>query len=203
MLRNFKHPILPGIILISLGLLFLLNSFFDYNFFSLVFSLWPLLLIWAGWSIISNARSGPKDQEFASGHGSAEYSNSDPDIRPADMKLVSILGSTSEKIFSKNFQGGSATSILGDVHLNFSEIDFEPGERSIYATSIIGDINITLPKNFGFAISSSTVIGDLKIFGQKAEGIFRSLNYRSENYDSAPKKIRLVTTLIIGDTFIR
>ncbi|MFC1493470.1 cell wall-active antibiotics response protein LiaF, partial [candidate division KSB1 bacterium] len=115
---------------------------------------------------------------------------------------INLIGNTSIRFTSKNFQGGDGTSIIGDTHINLSEIDFPPGEKTIRLTNIIGDIHITLPKDFAVKARGNAIIGKIKIYDEIEDGFFRNVFYRSDNYSEQEKRLHIDVSSIIGDIFL-
>jgi len=191
-----------GIVLVGLGVIFLFGD----NFFDFLVSLWPLFLIAIGWKILRDTKKDQAKHDYEDSNKSSSEKGSPKDFSSESQDdrfdHSAIIGDTSIRITTKNFQGGNASSVIGDIHVNFSEIDFDKGERDMRFSTVIGDSNITLPKDFAFYITGNSVIGNIHIFGQKAEGFFRNLSYKSQNYDSKEKKIKIFVSSVIGDIHI-
>lgn len=206
--KKDKNKII-GLVLFGLGVIFLLGV----NFIDFLFTLWPLILIAIGWKILRDTKRVRSKHDYEDSNRSSEDS-SKPSYEQKSSRGFStestddrfdhsaFIGDTSIRITTKNFQGGNASSVIGDIHVNLSEIDFEPGERYLRFSTVIGDSNITLPKDFAFNITGSSVIGDIHIFGQMAEGIFRNLSYKTQNYSTEEKKIKIFVSSVIGDIHI-
>lgn len=195
-----------GVILVGLGIIFLVEILFGSNLFDFLISLWPLILIVIGWKILRDAKRSQRKHEYEDeGKSSFEEKSSKGFSKESEEDRFAhsaIIGDTSIRLTTKNFQGGNASSVIGDIHVNLSEIDFDSGERKLRFSTVIGDSNITMPKDFAFNITGSSVIGDIHIFGQKAEGLFRNLSYKSQNYDTAEKRIKIFVSSVIGDIHI-
>ncbi|MFC1477294.1 cell wall-active antibiotics response protein LiaF [candidate division KSB1 bacterium] len=194
-MRDTRAFVVGGI-LIFFGIMLVIDSTLGLDF---ILDLWPLILVYIGWQIIRRAQASIGDKNKA-----AEQEKTDiPEGLPTDMlHQTSFIGDTSIRITSQQFQGGTITSFFGDIHLNLSEIDVSDVEKPIKITSIIGDVNITLPKDFTFRIRGNSVIGDIYILGQKTGGIFRHLAYRSEGYTGSDKKLLITVSSLIGDMHI-
>jgi len=195
-----------GLVLVGLGVIFLMEILFGSNLIDFLFTLWPLILIAIGWKILRDTKHNQTKHEYEDANKSSSKKKSSKDFSTESQEdrfdYSVFIGDTSIRITTKNFQGGNASSVIGDIHVNLSEIDFAPGERNLRFSTVIGDSNITLPKDFAFNITGSSVIGDIHIFGQKAEGIFRNLSYKSQNYDAEEKKIKIFVSSVIGDIHI-
>ncbi|MCP4725513.1 MAG: cell wall-active antibiotics response protein [bacterium] len=190
---------IAGFILISLGIIFILKEFIGFNLFGLIGDLWPLVLIFVGWYILK--RSRPSGEE-TSNEEQQETKQADSEKGYDTITGINLIGDTSIRFTSKNFQGGNGTSIIGSTHINLSEIDFPPGEKEIKLTNIIGDIHITLPKDFAIKARGNTVIGKVKIYDDISEGFFRNVFYRADNYSKQEKRLHIDVSSIIGEIFI-
>jgi len=202
-MRNNRSFIF-GLILISLGILIIVRITFGVNVIGILISLWPLLLIVIGWQIIRNARRPRAREERADTADTvtAPGGFDMPEGLPADViRHSSVIGDTSMRLTSRNFKGGSVSSVIGDIHLNLSGIDFPAGEKMINVSGIIGDVNITLPKDLYVHVRGNSVIGDIYLLGQKTGGFFRHLTYQSEGYAAAGKRLYITISLVIGDIY--
>jgi len=199
--RNFAI----GVILIAFGFLFILEEIFDVDIFDVIFSLWPLLLILAGWYLIKKTnKSRPERPAGTPGDSQAGEIplGESTGMLYESLHESSFIGDTSIRVTSKDFKGGSVRNIIGDIHLNLSEIDTKSGEKTIYVSGVIGDINITLPKDFVYRVRGNSILGDISIVGQKTGGIFRHLAFRSDGYSHGEKQLNITASLVIGDIHI-
>lgn len=106
---------------------------------------WPVLLIAVGaWLVLRPARvvSGRSDVEGPRIDVTAVFE--DRTVRSAAIAL----------------QGGSLTSIFGDVDLDLR--DAEPdGDATVDVTAIFGDVDLTVPADWRVLVSASTLFGDV------------------------------------------
>lgn len=132
--KQDRHKIL-GVIFVGLGIVFLAEILFGSNLFDFLISLWPLILIVIGWKILRDAKRSHRKHEFEDSSKSSfkEKSSSGFSTESEDDRFdhSAFIGDTSIKLTTKNFKGGNASSIIGDIHVNLSEIDFNNGERNL------------------------------------------------------------------------
>lgn len=204
--RDNKSKII-GYILLGLGIVYLFGIFLDLNLVESIFSLWPIILILIGWQIIKSGKRSRSQKNIVEEQDVlVSPDESGPEASSGNgfdrIEQSSIIGDTSVRMVTKNFQGGNASGILGDIHINLSEVDIQNKDKTLRISTVIGDTNLTLPQNFSFEISASSVIGEIKIFGQLAEGFFRNLSYKSKDFDSSDKRLRIIVSSVLGDIHI-
>ncbi|MFC1729091.1 cell wall-active antibiotics response protein LiaF [candidate division KSB1 bacterium] len=194
-----NRSLVIGVILIAAGFIVILEKIFDIGIFSIIFNLWPLLLILVGWQIIKRAKdSSKRSAENTTGEKYPGHEGVETD----SLNQSSFIGDISTRVFSKNFTGGNVSGFIGNIHLNLSEIDVTEGEKTVNVSGIIGDINITVPKDFAYRIRGNSIVGDIHILGEKTGGIFRHLSFRSDGYSEAEKQLNINVSLVIGDIHI-
>ena len=166
-----------GMLLISIGLIFLIARVFGVNPWSI---LWPLLLMGLGvWMLLSRRHIPP---------GTSVSHRFMGDIRREGAWQVS---DEEFRIF------------IGDVDLDMTQAKIPAGETTIHIFGFISDVNIYLPKNAGITISSSGFITEVKVVDRKQEAFFGPVRFTSDNYETAKQKIRLETTFFIHEVNVK
>jgi len=180
-----------GIVIIIIGVLFLLDEFRLLD----VGELWPLAIIALGMWMIIKARSR-RNGDSSHDHGFGDQTF----ISDTDNVLQSnTFGDVKVTINSKDFKSGEIRTIFGDVKVDLTKLDIKEGEQALRLNTIFGDIKISAPKELPLLIYSSNTAGDLKIFDEKRSGWRQTMTYKSENYDTATKKLKIITGQIFGD----
>ena len=117
-----------GTILIAIGL------------FSLLPSVWPLLLVALGAYILFN-----KDHH----HSFSFEKASDPNVEHTDfIDDVSIFGGNKKTYTSTNFKGGKITAIFGGGEINFSSCFLADGKNILDILTIFGGYEIRVPDDW-------------------------------------------------------
>ncbi len=136
-------------ILIALGIYFLTTSrsktagtiLVAIGLFSLLPSLWPLLLVALGAYILLK-----KDHQSHNGHfeetsgSTTEHTNFIDD--------VSIFGGNKKTYTSTNFEGGKITAIFGGGELNLSSCFLAEGKNILDILTIFGGYEIRVPEDW-------------------------------------------------------
>ena len=90
-------------------------------------------------------------------------------------------------------------SWIGDLRLDLTQAHIGEGERAIGLFSLIGDVDIFVPRSLPVAVEVSNVIGKISLPGKKADGFFRWLSFTSTDYSLAQGRARIRVRSIIGD----
>ncbi len=195
-----------GLIIVSFGVLFLLDNLHVLDFGDFISDYWPLLLVLIGLRMIiarnrnedtaaeKSEPSAPRPENFSSSTTSSGNSSSQQYFNESK-----FIGDTWLKLNTEDFTGGTASSFIGDTHLDFSEVSVKSGEKTVHISGFIGDVKITPPKKVPFMLNVNTTIGDIRIFENTYEGLVQSKVYKSPEYDTAPARIRLQVSKFIGD----
>lgn len=170
-----------GLILIIAGLLFLLNNFHIEIFGAIPF--WSLVLIGFGVYLIYRAMRKERISDSA-------------------MNDFKIFGDTRNDNVTGVFDGADISHFIGDTELNLVNAELKPGVNQITLSSFIGDIRIFVKRDTAVKIHGSNLIGDLRFFDIKREGIGNSFTEQTPNFDTASSKIEITGSSFVGDITI-
>ena len=156
-------------VLIFVGVVSLLNRYFDLHLWRIIF---PALLILLGvWLVFSpTARERFTFTHFA------------------------ILGDV-----EMNSQNEHILMGIGDAKLDLGEISLDPGEYEMKITALIADVTVRSSADIGLWISSTSLITDAKVFGEEETDILYPFEYVSENYNGADTKVKLLVGSAISE----
>lgn len=199
-----QRSLWPGLILLILGILFLLDNLEVASFGHIVRTYWPLILIIIGTSILFRRRL-PALESHEPQFGSTASASSDTarasqsETSSDTISETSVFGNISVKSVSKNFRGGTLSTVFGSIDVNLTSAELAPGEQHLGANSVFGSVHITLPKDIGLYVRSSCLFGDMTIMNQKRGGIASEIVFKSDNYDTAAKKLNISASQVFGD----
>ncbi len=111
----------------------------------------------------------------------------------------STFGEMNLVLTSKNFQGGLINTVFGEVEIDASSIELAPGEQVLRIHTVFGGMGISLPKGSAVRVTAHTSFGDLRVMNVYKNGIFQQIEYKTDGYDSAGKKLRLIVSQVFGD----
>jgi predicted membrane protein len=190
-----RRPYLGAIILITLGVLFLLDNLGIADFGTIISTYWPLILILIGIRIF-----------FRYGRSSTQSSPSGSVISGATQESTAsminnsnVFGDVDLKINSKEFRGGSISNTFGDMNIDLSEIALAEGEQLLKLDGVFGDLHVLVPKDIEIAVTTHSVFGDVRVLGNMKSGFGQEISYSSPNYSAASKKLRIVSNQVFGD----
>jgi lia operon protein LiaF len=102
---------------------------------------------------------------------------------------------------------------VGEIYVDITTALMKDGMTVLNLSGWVGDIQVVMPEDLAVEISAAVRVGNIDIFGQEQEckknstakrsGVSNTLNYRSEKFDEAFKKLRMNVSLNIGDISIR
>lgn len=158
-----KKSIIPGIILIIVGGIFLLPRIFDMAFE--ISHLWlPAILIAAGFIIIFKtfSKSEPKNRGFKFNEEFMTYSND-------YIKENYIFGGGNVNVVSNNFKGGKISAIFGGGKFDFRDaILSTEGKNVLEVELVFGGLEILIPADWNVIVEVNSVFGG---FNSKRNGI--------------------------------
>ncbi|WP_174616217.1 cell wall-active antibiotics response protein LiaF [Virgibacillus ihumii] len=174
------------------GSLLLLDRFdvITFHFWDVV-KLWPLLIVYIGFSFISK----PKRVKVI--HTSTDENDKQIKTEKYDSSYFSV-GEYDYTQPNWKVEPMNLKSMAGDFYMDFSKAFIPEKEIPISIKSLAGDVHILIPENVAFRVDASAKAGDIDIAGQKAEGINRRLRYETNDYPSAVKKLDIHVTLKAG-----
>jgi predicted membrane protein len=139
---------IPGIILITIGGMFILQ---DVGIIP-VLSFWrvivPILLIVIGITIIFSKSLHPRG--FNHGHHHVSFDMIDE---------VAILGGSKKIITSDNFKGGKMTAILGGGEFDLTQCQLAPGNNVFELVAIFGGVSLFVPEDWTIKIDVVSILG--------------------------------------------
>ncbi|TCT23639.1 lia operon protein LiaF [Melghiribacillus thermohalophilus] len=92
---------------------------------------------------------------------------------------------------------------FGDTTIDLSLTIIPPGETIIMLRGIAGNIKIYLPFEAQFSIHHSVVAGNVHILGEEKSCLNESILYQTPHYDNAGRKVKILTSAIIGNLEVR
>lgn len=141
-------------ILTFIGTVFLINDILPFQW-QLQRFFWPIILIVIGLFMISKASTRNKRyEEIIAGSGT---SASKEDV----LQSTTIFSGTNKVILSKNFRGGTVTTIFGGTELNFMQADIN-GEVVLDITTMFGSIELVVPSHWDVKLDVNTIFGGIE-----------------------------------------
>lgn len=124
-------------------------------------TLWPLLVIFFGASVIYRAVSGRrllvmqrKDGDASEGSDMSNVSNASDDI----VDITAILGGFDRRITTPNFRGGEVTAVMGGCVLDLRGSSIEQ-EAVLNVFTLMGGITLKVPPDWTVALNGTPIMG--------------------------------------------
>jgi predicted membrane protein len=175
-MRN-QGQIYIGAAIILIGLLLLIGNVFDVDVGALC---WPLGLILLGvWLLLRPQLVGPDTALRMRVFG--------------PIRRDGVWQVTQQEIWL----------FVGDVILDFTQAEIPPGETPIRAYGFVSSIKVTLPQDVGMAVSSTALVTDARMLGQKRESFLAPVELTSDDYETAVRKVRLETIFFVADVRVK
>jgi hypothetical protein len=202
-------PITWGILLLVFGVLLLLQNFEVVDVGDVIATCWPILLVLWGWAILRRYRkplaaaAPPAPANGASGATPGTPAGSAPPAPDGMLMHEShVFDNMYSRVTSKNFKGGSVSTIFGSALIDLSEAAAAEGEHLFTIHSMFGDTRIVLPAGMAFSITVNTILGKAWLLGQRKGGFASEVRHTTEQYGSAPAKLSITVSKIFGDVII-
>lgn len=141
-MKNTTSATWTGIFLIVLGTLFLFQRFGWIQVGRVLGLLWPLLLIYLGWTLY---RQDQDTRQLSSDEGFTK---------------TSIFSDFNESSRAKHFKHGKIWSVFGDGTIDLREAKLEPG-ASLDIVAVFSDIKLHAPPNTTFQVNALNLISDV------------------------------------------
>ncbi len=137
-----------ALILLSIGTFFMLPEIFDIPLETRKL-FWPVILVIIGLILVGANNS----KRFLKHNGLKKNAGSDV------IDVVSIFGGSEQKITSKNFIGGSITSVFGGSEVDLSDAGMEHSEAVIEIFTAFGGTEIIIPPEWEVKINVTSILG--------------------------------------------
>ena len=171
-MRNQRELVIGGL-LVLWGLMVLISNLVGVSFWAFC---WPSALILVGvWLLLR-----PKLAKAGMHVNINPFSN----VRRSGSWAV-----TSEEFWT----------FVGDTRLDLTQAEFASNEVTFHVYGFVGNVRLRLPHDTGFSVSSLAFVHDARILGQKHDSVIAPVDYTSENYATAERKVRLETFFFVID----
>ena len=172
-----RTQLIFGGFLILFGILSLVSNLFNVDFGDFCL---PTVLILMGVVIIFRPRMLPTDTDFKL-------------VPLGDVRRLGDWQVTNEEFWI----------FIGNLHLDLSGAEIPEGETTYRIFSFIGDVRLYLPEEIGASVSNMAFITDDRFLGEKRGGILTPVEWSSEGYEEAERKVRIERISFLGSVKVR
>ncbi|MTI22392.1 hypothetical protein E1176_15275 [Fulvivirga sp. RKSG066] len=138
----------PGIIMVGIGSIFLLQDFDLFRVRDIWHIFWPLAIILVGISLIVRRGGG-----FGKGARDEKKNNIDY------LDDTAIFGGGERKIDSQEFKGGKITAIFGGSDIDFRSANLSEGENVLDIFVMFGGTDIKVPPDWTIEVDVFALFG--------------------------------------------
>jgi predicted membrane protein len=145
--NNFKNAG-AGVFFILFGTFFLFMRLriFHHDVWHYI---WPLFIIVLGiWVLFKPAREAVKKKI--------------PDLTTDELRISQVFSSTSRRVESPNFKGGSVEVVLGSAELDLTGAGLEGGQAVLAMSAVLGSIEVRVRPDWQVVIEGSPVLGSIE-----------------------------------------
>lgn len=192
--HSSRSSIVFGTVLIALGVLLLFDGPSLFEIIRWIFRFWPLGLIALGLYLVMGNR-GYDGHEH---HRAAKMASMEADTA-GTLYRDSFLGDLRVKLPRQGFNGGVVKTMVGSVVIDASQIEMTPGECQLFLNSGVGDVHVDLQPGLAVKVKAHVMLGDIKIFDQKADGFNQEMVYQTPRYEEASSQLVLICRVGMGD----
>jgi predicted membrane protein len=192
-----------GVLLIVMGLLFLLDTAGVWDFRDIFRTWWPALLILWGFLIIRRRvahDTGGPGKDAAALRGVFVSGTS---VAGDHLDDNAVFGDLDVRNASQNFNGGSVSTVFGNVHVDLSGVRYAEGEQTLTVSGVFGNVVVSLPPGQASSVSASTLMGSVRVGDEESRGFSPSAFRESPDYAAAPRKLRVKVSEVFGDLTVR
>lgn len=92
---------------------------------------------------------------------------------------------------------------VGDVEIDLTTAMIPEGETVIVIRGVIGNIRLYVPYDIELSLNHSVIMGRVSLPGHEETGFNRNVTFRTEQYKETPRRIKIISSLVVGDTEVR
>lgn len=92
---------------------------------------------------------------------------------------------------------------IGEIRLDLSLAMPEEKETVIVLQGLVGDVDLTIPEDYGLQIEASVLVGQVGFNQAKDGGMMHRLHWQSPDYERREYRVKLQLFYLVGDIKIR
>ncbi|AST90498.1 cell wall-active antibiotics response protein LiaF [Sutcliffiella cohnii] len=200
-----------SLFLLALGSLLCLDRLNIIVFqFSMIWKLWPLLIVYIGIQMFLKKRPFHVEIDWtynADDEDGISFSNDDDVIgshkeRNRDSKKVFTVGEMKMNKQNWSVEPLKLRNVVGDYYFDFTKAYIPDKETPIHIKGMVADIKMLIPEDLPVKIDAVVKAGQINLFGEETRGKNCRMVYESSNYEMATRKVYIVLDVKVGDVRI-
>lgn len=146
---------LGNMILFSVGVLLQLSSLDIIDGFWSAF--WPIVFILSGLSLLRGAMRRVRPTSSTPTNEGGEGLPYESDY----LEASALMGGSNTRVVSKQFKGGSISSIMGGLEIDLRSAEIEGNLAVLEATCVMGGIEIRVPPHWNISVKGTPILGGI------------------------------------------
>jgi len=135
---------------------------------------------------------------------SEKTSKQEPILRRQPLFQNIVMGQQKTPEYVYEWNDVNIQSGIGDTIIDLSYTVLPKGESVIFIRNVIGNVQIFVPYEVEVKVHHSVLYGATTIFeNQDAKTVNQTLHYQTEQYDHAEPKLKIVTSIGVGDLEVK
>ena len=123
-----------------------------------------------------------------------------PHVDPSGkIRYSKLLGDLMVDLNGRSLQNVEMSLGIGDVEIKLSGGELSPGLNRVVISGFIGDVRVFVPPDMPFFACCSNFIGDIELTDRRATGFGNNIDFQTEGYASAERKLYIAANNFIGD----
>lgn len=120
-------------------------------------------------------------------------------FQPVPTGVSCGMGNYRPRLVGKEMRNANFSHGVGDFELDFTGATIPAGTSRVYATLGLGNLTVIVPRDLAVRVRARAVLGDVQVFQYKGDGIAPHVEFASEDYATATRKLDLQASVGIGD----
>lgn len=137
-------------------------------------------------------------------HDNPTVANDGPTIKRKPFMKNTLFGRQTTPDFAYEWHDVNIQCGIGDTVIDLGNTVLPKGESVIVIRGFIGNVKILVPYEMDVSVTHSVIAGTGKIFEyQEPKMLNQTVSFQSEGYDQAQQKVKIVTSMIVGDLEVK
>ena len=190
-----------GIVLVSLGILFLLGNmgYLEFTLGRLLTLYWPLALIYIGVRMVAKT------------YGRFAWSTIEQTVETEPARLISgrahlyarhVLGDL-HIVVDREFKGGAVQVGLGDLEIDLRTATVPDGTWRLECISRVGRVRVRPPEQVSYLTTAFCLAGDVVTASESKDGFVKTIVYASPDYHDSTGRLEIIARSGLGSVIVR
>jgi len=93
-------------------------------------------------------------------------------------------------------------TVIGDILLDLRRATLPEGETELTLLCWLGTIQVRAPRDLALDVTAQTFMGTVDVLGTREEGVIRDIAVRTDDYEAAPRRLKLRLSTFVGELLV-